>query len=64
MAMPNAMVQESVRAFYTGWFLEVVDRMPEMEHGMIRLSEAPGLGAEFTEEFLARPDLLVRRSEG
>jgi galactonate dehydratase len=32
---PNALVQESVRAFYTGWYRELVTEVPRVEDGYI-----------------------------
>jgi L-alanine-DL-glutamate epimerase-like enolase superfamily enzyme len=62
MATPNAMIQEGVRAYYTGWYREVVDRLPDVEQGWARPPDAPGLGADLRPEFLDRPDVSVRRS--
>jgi galactonate dehydratase len=43
---PNALVQESVRAFYRGWYQEVVTALPRVEHGFVTVPEGPGLGCE------------------
>ncbi|MDH3650946.1 MAG: mandelate racemase/muconate lactonizing enzyme family protein, partial [Saprospiraceae bacterium] len=39
---PNAVFQESVRALYTGWYQEVVDHLPQVQNGMISVSDQPG----------------------
>jgi galactonate dehydratase len=33
---PNALVQESVRAFYTGWYKELVTELPRVQDGMMQ----------------------------
>jgi galactonate dehydratase len=53
---PNAMVQETVRAFYTGWYRDYVTDLPIIERGEINLPHKPGLGLAL------QPD--VRRREG
>jgi galactonate dehydratase len=59
---PNALVQESVRAFYTGWYRELVTEIPRVEDGWVYPLTAPGLGTELLPEVLARPDTTARRS--
>ena len=59
---PNALIQETVRAFYTGWYTELVTGLPLVEDGQVRLaSRAPGLGVELLPGLTARPDAIVRR---
>jgi len=43
---PNALVQESVRAFYKGWYPEVVTAVPEVKGGFVTVPPGPGLGCE------------------
>jgi L-alanine-DL-glutamate epimerase-like enolase superfamily enzyme len=43
---PNALVQESVRAFYRTWYRDLVTALPEVSGGMITIPEGPGLGTE------------------
>jgi len=60
---PNALVQETVRAFFTGWYTELVSGLPIVERGQVRLgSDRPGLGVELLPGIPGRPDALVRRS--
>ena len=60
---PNALIQESVRAFYNGgWFNEVATALPIMENGYVRPPEGPGLGMELLPDITKRPDAVVRRS--
>jgi L-alanine-DL-glutamate epimerase-like enolase superfamily enzyme len=58
----NALVQESVRAFYTGWYQELVTALPRMSNGHITVSDSPGLGLELLPEVASRPDAIVRTS--
>ena len=59
----NTLVQESVRAFYTGWYKELVTELPIVSHGSISLREAPGLGIELMPDIEKRADAVVRVSE-
>jgi L-alanine-DL-glutamate epimerase-like enolase superfamily enzyme len=59
---PNALVQESVRAFYTGWYKELVTELPRVEQGMVRLDDKPGLGIQLLPDLHKRKDAVVRVS--
>ncbi|MET0312717.1 MAG: mandelate racemase/muconate lactonizing enzyme family protein [Burkholderiaceae bacterium] len=61
---PNALVQESVRAFYTGWYKELVTDLPKVENGMISLGDKPGLGLELLPDLHKRADAVLRSSRG
>lgn len=58
----NALVQESVRAFYTGWYKELVTDLPVVTNGQITLGEAPGLGLTLLPGLTERTDAIVRVS--
>ena len=60
---PNALLQETVRAFYTGWYQEIVTTLPIIEEGYLRLEPNPGLGLELLPDFLKRNDTYRKRSE-
>lgn len=60
---PNALVQESVRAFFTGWYKELVTELPLVENGMISLNSKPGLGLELLPDLHKRADAVVRISK-
>ncbi len=62
MNVPNALVQESVRAFYTGWYRELVTVVPRIEDGFVYPLEGPGLGTELRPEIWERPDASVQVS--
>jgi len=51
---PNALVQESVRAFYRTWYGDIVTQLPDVKDGMIGAPPGPGLGLEL------QPDLPRR----
>jgi galactonate dehydratase len=59
---PNALIQESVRAFYTGWYKELVTELPEVRDGWIHPMSGPGLGTELLPDITKREDAIVRRS--
>jgi galactonate dehydratase len=60
----NTLIQESVRAFYTGWYKELVTALPDVSNGEIRLTDAPGLGIELLPDIDRRADAIVRTSDG
>jgi L-alanine-DL-glutamate epimerase-like enolase superfamily enzyme len=62
LSQPNTLIQESVRAFYRGWYLELVTEMPKIEGGYVYPLEAPGLGVDLLPAVYERSDLTVRRS--
>ncbi len=59
LSAPNALVQETVRAFYAGWYRELVTVLPVIEGGHILPPEGPGLGTELLPEVLTRRDATV-----
>ncbi len=59
---PNALVQESVRAFYTGWYKELVTELPVVKNGMLSLGGKPGLGLELLPDLHLRADAIVRNT--
>ena len=59
----NALVQESVRAFYTGWYNELVTHVPQPVRGFFERPPGPGLGSELLPETWKRKDAIVRASE-
>jgi len=63
LAIPNALIQESVRAFYAGWYGELVDRVPHPVDGYFLPPEGPGLGIELLPEIPNRKDATVVTSK-
>ncbi len=59
---PNAIIQEMVRAFYYGWYQELVTELPPVENGMIRAPDGPGLGTKLQPGVRTHKDATLRRS--
>jgi galactonate dehydratase len=57
---PNALIQESVRAFYSGWYKELVTELPIVKDGMISLNSKPGLGIELLPGLHLRADAIAK----
>ena len=62
MNVRNCFIQEMVRAFYSGWYRELVTDLPPVERGMIRPPAAPGHGLKLIPDILRRSGCHVRRS--
>ncbi|MFV0333123.1 MAG: mandelate racemase/muconate lactonizing enzyme family protein [Tropicimonas sp.] len=62
-SQPNTLIQESVRAFYKGWYRDLVTEVPRIEGGYVHPMEGPGLGTELQPSFFGRTDLSARSSE-
>lgn len=60
---PNTMIVESVRAFYLGWYNDVVTDQIDIRDGMVTLSDKPGLGTKLRPEVLTRKDAHVEISD-
>ena len=60
---PNALFQEVVRAYYTGWYKELVTELPRIERGMAYPMTGAGLGTALLPDLKRRPDAHVQRSE-
>lgn len=61
--IPNAMIMETVRAYYEGWYNEVMTERIPISDGMLSLPESPGLGTSLREEVLDRSDVHVEFSD-
>jgi L-alanine-DL-glutamate epimerase-like enolase superfamily enzyme len=59
----NALIQESVRAFYTGWYKDILTELPRVENGYILPMQGAGLGTKLLPDVAKRPDAKVQRSE-
>jgi L-alanine-DL-glutamate epimerase-like enolase superfamily enzyme len=60
--LPNALLQESVRAYYTGWYKELVTALPTVADGHISPPKGSGLGTELLPDLHERPDAHLRTS--
>lgn len=61
-SQPNTLIQESVRAFYRGWYNELVTTMPVIKDGYVYPMEGVGLCVDLQPGVFNRSDLTVRRS--
>jgi len=59
---PNALIQECVRAFYSGWYRELAEGLPAVEAGEVRPAEGAGHGVRLKAGLEGRPDARRRRS--
>jgi L-alanine-DL-glutamate epimerase-like enolase superfamily enzyme len=59
---PNAVFQESVRAYYTTWYRDLVTELPRVEDGHVHAPRGTGLCTELLPGIERRPDAIVRRS--
>jgi galactonate dehydratase len=51
-----------VRAYYSGWYRELVTTLPDIKDGTIAAPSGPGLGTELLPDLHLRPDAHVRSS--
>src|SRR5947209_48341 len=56
----NAPRQESVRAFWDGWYRDLVTALPVIDRGMVSAPPGPGLGLELRPEVFERADVRIR----
>jgi galactonate dehydratase len=60
--LPNALIQESVRAFYNGWYPEVVTAVPRNNNGFVTVPPGAGLGCELRTDIDRRFSVTRRLS--
>jgi len=61
MHIPNALVMEAVRAYFTTWYKDVLTELPLVKDGYIYPLTGPGLGTRLLPDLLSQPDVRVRR---
>jgi galactonate dehydratase len=59
---PNALVQESVRAFYTGWYREISEGLPVVGRGHVSVGSEAGHGVRLLPDLSRRGDYSSRGS--
>lgn len=59
----NCFIQEMVRAFYYGWYGDLVTQLPPVTKGEIAAPEGAGHGLSLQPDILKRPDCHIRRSK-
>ncbi len=60
---PNALVQESVRAYYRTWYKDLVTAVPPVVDGMITVPPGPGLGMDLLPDIGQRFNMTTRLSK-
>ncbi len=63
VTLPNINWQEGVRAYYTGWYREIVDTLPAIVQGCVAPLEGAGLGLTLRPELFTRQDAIVKVSQ-
>ncbi len=63
MAQVNVLWLESVRAYYQGFYEQLVTELPRIAGGQAFAMEGPGLGTALSEELVRHPGTAIRRSE-
>jgi galactonate dehydratase len=61
---PNALVQESVRAYYRTWYRDLVTEVPPVTNGFITVPQGPGLGLDLAPDLAKRFTVTTRISNG
>lgn len=62
LGLRNVREQEIARGFYFNWYQDLVDDLPQIENGLISVSEKPGLGLELQPGLFTRADAIHRVS--
>ena len=60
---PNALIQETVRAYNATWYKEIVTELPKIENGYVYAPEGIGTGTELLESFLSDPQTTLQASD-
>lgn len=58
LSLKNVREQEIARGFYYNWYQEFVDHLPNIENGMITVSDRPGLGLDLVPDIFDRDDAI------
>jgi galactonate dehydratase len=62
MNASNALIAETVRSHYRGFYKSIVTTLPRIEEGFAHAMTGVGWGTELSDEFLSRPDVTRRAS--
>jgi L-alanine-DL-glutamate epimerase-like enolase superfamily enzyme len=62
MHIPNALIMETVRAYHTTWYKDVLTELPQVRQGYIAPLTGPGLGTRLLPDLMKREGVHVRRS--
>ena len=58
----NTLFQEVVRANLATWYSDLVDVLPVVENGVVKIPECVGLGVSLNPEVKTRKDVIIRES--
>ena len=58
--VPNTLIQEFVRAYYSTWYKDLVTELPRVEKGFAYPLDGPGLGTALQPALLKRSDVTKR----
>ena len=62
LSAPNAMIQETVRAFNNTWYRDIIETMPKIENGYVYPMEGYGMGTNFKDSFLNDDETIINSS--
>ena len=62
LSNPNCHIQEIVRAFYYGWYSDLVTDLPSIKKGYIDVPSGAGLGLSLQNEVYRRSDVHIKSS--
>ena len=62
LANSNCHIQEMVRAFYYGWYSDLVTNLPPVENGFITVPNGNGLGLSLQKDVYNRKDSHIKTS--
>ena len=62
MHTPNVFIQEMVRAFYYGWYQDLVTELPPINNGRISAPQGPGLGTALNPDIFNRADVRTQKT--
>ncbi len=60
---PNALIQETVRAYNATWYKDIVTALPKIDNGYVYAPEGIGAGTELLDTFLKDPATTVKTSD-
>jgi L-alanine-DL-glutamate epimerase-like enolase superfamily enzyme len=60
---PNALIQETVRAYNATWYREIVDTLPKIENGYAYPPEGTGAGTDLLDSFVNDPQTTMTASD-
>ena len=59
---PNGLIQESVRAYYTSWYRDLANGLPEVANGHISVAKTPGHGVSLRDDIDSAFSVTRRRA--